>query len=216
MLVGIDEAGRGPVLGPLVVCAAAVSHQNIPWLESLHLRDSKKYTPKKREELEKKIVSIANITYAEISAQDIDTKMSCMSLNDIEAELFVHVMQKFQGASKIYVDACDVNASRFGKKICQLAGLGVPKVVSEHKADDTYPIVSAASIAAKVRRDKRIEELKQVYGDFGSGYCSDERTIVYLKRYIAQNGSLPGIARSSWVTSKRLLEEHYQHTLDMY
>jgi ribonuclease HII len=214
MLVGIDEAGRGPVLGPLVVCAVGVSHQNIQYLESLHLRDSKKYTPTKREELEKKIVSIANIAYAEITARDIDTKMSCMSLNDIEAELFAQLLQKFQGASKIYVDACDVNAARFGKKICQLAG--VPQVVSEHKADDNYPIVSAASIAAKVRRDKRIEELKQVYGDFGSGYCSDEKTIAYLKKYIAQNGRLPGIARSSWVTAKRLLEEHYQHTLDMY
>lgn len=214
MLVGVDEAGRGPVLGPLVVCAVAVSRQNMEQLERLNLRDSKKYTPTKRTELEQKIISLADVTYAEISACDIANKMSSVSLNHIEAELFADALQKFTHASKIIVDACDVNAGRFGQKICRLAG--VPHVISKHKADDTYPIVSAASIAAKVRRDKRIEELKSTYGDFGSGYCSDEKTIVYLKKYIAKNGTLPGIARSSWVTAQRLVEEYYQNTLDMY
>lgn len=214
MLVGIDEAGRGPVIGPLVVCGVAVSDDTLDELESLNLRDSKKYTRKKREELEEIILSLTECTIAEISASEIDFKRRQKTLNDIEVELFAEVLLKFPQATQIIVDACDVNPVRFGEKICACSG--VPSLVSEHKADDTYPIVSAASIIAKVQRDRRIDELREVYGDFGSGYCADEKTLLFLREYIKEKGGLPPIARASWDTAKRLLEEYYQRPLDIF
>jgi ribonuclease HII len=214
MLVGIDEAGRGPVIGPLVVCAAAVSEDSLPQLESLNLRDSKKYTPRKREELEEIILSLTNCTYTEISASRIDAERRRKTLNDIEVELFARLVSSFPGATQIIVDACDVNETRFGERICQCTGIS--SITSEHRADDTYPIVAAASIIAKVVRDRRIDQLKKVYGDFGSGYPSDEKTRTYLKEYIKREGKLPPIVRSSWDTARVLLQEYSQCSLDTF
>ncbi len=214
MLVGIDEAGRGPVIGPLIVCGAAVSEDNLCELGALNLKDSKKYTRKKREELEEPIRSVVECKFSEISASEIGNQMSKKTLNDIEVELFAQVLLNFSQATEIIVDACDVDASRFGEKICFCAG--VPSIISEHKADDTYPIVSAASVLAKVRRDRKIDELKEIYGDFGSGYCSDKKTIAFLKEYLEKEGKLPPIARPSWDTSKRLLQEYYQCSLNHF
>lgn len=214
VLVGIDEAGRGPVIGPLVVCAAAVSEENITSLESLHLKDSKKYTRTKREELAETIITMTECVYAEITASEIDLQRQTKNLNQIEVQLFAEVLLNFPHAKKVIVDACDVNPTRFGENICACAN--VPTLVSEHKADSTYPIVSAASIMAKVRRDQCIQDLKDVYGDFGSGYSSDRKTYAFLRTYIKREGGLPPIARSSWDTAKKLLEEYYQRPLDAF
>lgn len=204
MLVGIDEAGRGPVIGPLVVCAAGCDDGNT--LDSLHLRDSKRLTRKRRTELAELLLSVVECTTLEIAAKEIDVQRCTRTLNDLEAELFARSLQPFPRASHVIVDACDVKPARFGEKVCQYAG--IPRVTSVHKADVTYPIVSAASILAKVRRDARIEELKEAYGDFGSGYPSDKRTRDFLIDYIKKEGKLPPIARSSWRTSQRLLGEY--------
>jgi ribonuclease HII len=214
VLVGIDEAGRGPVIGPLIVCGAAVSEENINHLESLHLKDSKRYTRTKREELAETIITLTECVYAEISASEIDLQRQTKTLNDIEVQLFAEVLLNVPEADRIIVDACDVNPTRFGEKICACAG--VPTIVSEHRADNTYPIVSAASIMAKVRRDQCIQDLKEVYGDFGSGYSSDKKTYAFLRTYIKREGGLPPIARSSWDTAKKLLEEYYQRPLDAF
>ena len=214
MLVGIDEAGRGPVIGPLVVCAAAVLEENLSHLESLHLRDSKRYTHRRREQLAEIISSFAECKYAEIRASEIDLERNRKTLNDIEVELFAKVLRNFSSATHVIVDACDVNAQRFGEKISALAGVSC--IMSEHKADDTYPIVSAASIMAKVRRDNLIDTLKEEYGDFGSGYCADSKTCAFLREYIKKEGVLPPIARSSWDTAKKLLQEYHQRSLDTF
>lgn len=214
MLVGIDEAGRGPVIGPLVVCAVAVSDNDLTRLEALHLRDSKKYTRHKREELEKTILSVAECEITEITAYEIDNQRQKRSLNDIEAELFARALSTFPDVTQVIVDACDVNAARFGEKVCSYSG--VTSIISQHKADINYPIVSAASILAKVRRDRRIDELKEIYGDFGSGYCSDKRTCTFLREYLKKERRLPPIARSSWDTAQRLVEEYHQCSLNNF
>jgi len=214
MLVGIDEAGRGPVLGPLVVCGVAVAEDNREPLESLRLKDSKKYSRFQREELASTLLSLVEYEFAEISASSIDFQRCNKTLNEIEIELFSQVLTRFSHARLIIVDACDVNAARFGEQLCSLSR--VSSLISEHKADEHYPIVSAASIIAKVRRDARIDELKEEYGDFGSGYPSDEKTIKFLRQYIKNEGKLPPIARSSWLTSKNLLDECFQRTLDIF
>ncbi len=214
MHLGIDEAGRGPVIGPLVVCGVAVSEDQLPDLESLNLRDSKRLTRRRREELEEAILSIAKCSLAEVPASEIDLRMHQKTLNDIEVELFSQVLLDFPQAKTIIVDACDVNAARFGERICFCTG--VSRVISKHKADDIYPVVSAASIVAKVRRDRSIDELKEIYGDFGSGYCSDKKTQEFLTEYIKKEKRLPPIARSSWEPARRLLEESFQRSLDEF
>jgi ribonuclease HII len=213
MLVGVDEAGRGPVIGPLVVCAAAVPEDNLLDLESLALKDSKQYTRTKREELKDVVLSVTQCRYTDISASEIDARMKKKTLNDIEVELFADVLSYFPEATVI-VDACDVNAARFGERIC--GRTGIPSIISEHKADCTYPIVSAASIMAKIERDRRIDELKELYGDFGSGYPSDVKTRTFLKEYLKKEGELPPIVRFSWDTAKTLLQEYTQLPLDTF
>jgi ribonuclease HII len=77
-------------------------------------------------------------------------------------------------------------------------------VISEHKADVTYPIVSSASIIAKVERDREIRELAQRFGDMGSGYMTDPKTVDFLERWLAQHGSYPDFVRKSWRPAREL------------
>ena len=104
------------------------------------------------------------------------------------------------------IDCPHPQPSRFLQSLSSF--VSVENVVAEHKADEKYPIVSAASIIAKVTRDGIIESYKEEYGEIGSGYPSDPKTINFLKRYVEEFGELPKIARKSWKTSKRILEEN--------
>jgi ribonuclease HII len=76
------------------------------------------------------------------------------------------------------------------------------QVISEHQADRNYPVVSAASIIAKVERDHTIEELKCNYGDFGSGYMSDPKTKNFLYTLARKRGEYPDFVRRSWKPAK--------------
>ncbi len=112
----------------------------------------------------------------------------------------------------IYIDAADVNEARFGKSIQKLLNHSPIKIISKHKADDLYPIVSASSIIAKDMRDSIIEELKKNYGDFGSGYPSDTRTTEFLRKWIAEKKKAPPFARKSWETTKKIIREEISNT----
>ena len=79
------------------------------------------------------------------------------------------------------------------------------EIIAKHKADDIFPIVSAASIIAKNKRDSLINELKEKYGDLGSGYPSDKKTIDFLRKWIKKNRKVPAFARKSWATIKTIL-----------
>jgi ribonuclease HII len=105
-----------------------------------------------------------------------------------------------------YVDAADVLEKRFGNHISECLRCKT-KIVSEHKADRTYPIVSAASIIAKVERDGEIAKLRVKYGDFGSGYLTDEKTMVFLKDLLDKNGDYPSCIRKSWKPAQKLKSE---------
>ena len=112
----------------------------------------------------------------------------------------------------IYVDAADVNESRFSEEI--LSHLSYrPKIISEHKADAKYPEVSAASIIAKVERDRRVEKIAEEIGDFGSGYPADPRTYEFLRRYYREHGDLPPHVRRSWKSAKKVIREAMQSSL---
>jgi ribonuclease HII len=101
-----------------------------------------------------------------------------------------------------YVDAVDVLENRFKQHILENLTFK-PKIVSEHKADRNYPVVSAASIVAKVARDKEIAGLAKQFGRFGSGYPSDPKTILFLQQ-CAQQGIYPECVRKSWKIVRKL------------
>lgn len=106
----------------------------------------------------------------------------------------------------VYVDASDVLEERFKQHILECLPFGVD-IVSEHKADRNYVAVSAASIIAKVERDREITNLGGVYGYFGSGYPSDPRTINFLSHLIRTSAEYPAFVRKSWKPAKRVKDE---------
>ena len=107
---------------------------------------------------------------------------------------------------KVFVDAADVNENRFKQHIQEYLTIKT-QIVSKHKADEIYPVVSAASIIAKVKRDNNIKILRNKYGDFGSGYLSDRKTTSFLKDWIKNNKEYPDCVRKSWKPAKRIKNE---------
>jgi len=210
-ILGLDEAGRGPVIGPLVIAGVLVRQQNIAHLNSLGVRDSKLLSPNMRKKLADAIKQIADkIMIIEISPKEIDRRFALKkTLNTLEAENMAKLIT-YLNPDKVYVDAADVKAERFTKTIKSFLPESMKKIriISEHKADKTYPIVSAASIIAKVRRDQIIAELKQLYGDFGTGYPSDKKTIQFLESYVRRYRKLPDCVRRTWLTARRIYEMH--------
>jgi ribonuclease HII len=209
MICGVDEAGKGPVLGPMVI--AAVGSDFPETVSNLGLRDSKLLSPKRREELFPVILERCHVATRVIDAVEIDRLRTVMTMNECVARAHAEVIRKLE-PKVAYVDACDVNAERYGDTVRQLLPF-VCRIVAEHRADSTYELVSAASIVAKVMRDRAIGDLKQEYGEIGSGYPSDPLTIRFLARYIQEHGSAPPIARKSWMTVKEMLGENGQTSL---
>jgi ribonuclease HII len=207
-IAGVDEAGRGPLIGPMVICGVLVSPDKIPELEKIGVKDSKTLSSSRRLTLNQKIRNLATkIEMRHVSAADIDKRRKHTTLNEIEVSEFVSVVMSLQ-PQEVYLDAVDVIAERFGNKIGELSGLAVmgAVIVSEHKADSKYPIVSAASILAKVERDRIIDEMHIEYGDFGSGYPSDPKTQRFVRSLIEKGQSLPPIVRKSWDSIRKIRE----------
>ncbi len=240
MIIGIDEAGRGPIIGPLVVGAVAVDNED--YLKKIEVKDSKVYTNASRETAFNQLK--ANVCYSieTISATTIDIERKNLTLNRIEINAFAAVILKLYqklsyrfdnlphmiSVSTIYVDSCDVNEERFARDLANvLAGYcreGDTKtdmdneifhhIVSEHKADEKFPVVSAASIVAKTFRESEIERIKFELGeDFGSGYPSDPHTRRYLEDYLRKNGTFPRFVRYSWDTINKIKKKVYSTTL---
>ncbi len=213
MICGVDEAGRGPVLGPLVV-AGVIVDTDVP-LRHLNVRDSKKLSPERRELLAPEIERVGRCEVRVIPAADIDVMRSQMSLNDFEARLFASIIEQLHPETA-YVDAVDVDEIEFKRAILKQLPFEV-EIVSQHEADDLFPVVSAASIIAKVRRDAEMRKIEASYGEpAGSGYPSDPVTIAFLEKYIREKGSPPPHTRLTWDTTRRLLAEAKNRKLDDY
>lgn len=209
MICGVDEAGRGPVIGPLII--AGVKFTDDSKLVEFKVKDSKKLTPKKRELLAIKIKKYCiDYEILVIPAKDIDDMRKVMTLNEIEVNAFSKIIKKLK-PNLCYVDSADVNEKRFADDI--LANLSFkPNIVSKHKADDIYPIVSAASILAKTKRDDEIRKIsfeleKKLNLPMGSGYPADSTTQKFLRKWLDSYKSLPPHVRRSWVTIKNILKE---------
>ncbi|PVX25288.1 MAG: ribonuclease HII [Candidatus Bathyarchaeum sp.] len=211
MLVsGVDEAGRGSVLGPLVIAGVCIDEKDLPKLVDFGVKDSKLLSPQKRETLATQIRELAlNCHVVFLSPAEIDrvveTGKRLHRLNRFEAQAMAKVIAILKPDS-VYVDASDVNAQRFGEHIAENLDFQL-NIVSEHKADLNYPVVSAASIIAKVERDLVISNLQKKHGNLGCGYPSDSKTTTFMGDWIRKFGSYPDFVRKSWKTSKRIKTE---------
>jgi len=202
MICGVDEAGKGPVVGPLVVAAVAVN--NAKDIANLGIKDSKQLTKSKRKELANLIKEKFNFAVEVIEPRIVDEYRRRNKLNELNREAFERLISKLD-PNVAYVDAADVNENRFGSQIkTSLTNKKDTDVISMHKADAKIEVVAAASIIAKETRENEIEKLKDKIGDFGSGYPSDERTIKFLKSFYADNGKWPTGTRESWKTLERI------------
>jgi len=205
LVAGVDDAGRGPVIGPLVVAGVIFEESDIPKLRPMGVKDSKLLTPRRRESLEPEILNAAvgcKVLY--LSPSEVDDYVlngrKLRKLNWLEAKAMAKIVEALH-ADIAYLDASDVDAARFGLQVQELVSFPV-QIVSKHHADRDNPVVAAASILAKVSRDRAVAELRRVYGDFGSGYPSDPRTIRFLHD-CARSGAFPDCVRRSWKTLKR-------------
>ena len=202
-ICGVDEAGRGSMLGPLVVAGITISKSKIKLLKKLGVRDSKKLSPAAREYLYKKIIeTVDDYHVIRIPPRVIDKSVTNHSLNHLEAKYMARVISKLS-PSTAFVDSCDVNSKRFGKEISELTSN--TKIRSYHHADNKFVTVSAASILAKVSRDRAIMRLGKNH-DIGSGYPSDPKTKTFVKKSLRRNRDMPFL-RKSWKPVQILMKK---------
>ncbi len=207
IVAGVDDAGRGSFLGPLVVAGVAFHDHDVPTLVELGVKDSKLLSPRKREGLVTSIKGLAiGWQVVKIPSVEVDEAVGVnrrlRGLNKLEAKAMAKVIEALR-PNVAFVDASDVVVERFKRYIAESLPFEV-QIISEHKADRKYVVVAAASILAKVERDASIRELSKMYGNVGSGYVTDPRTIRFLKEYVKRHGSLPNFVRRSWKTARNL------------
>ena len=202
LVVGLDEAGRGPVIGPMVIACVAFEPLMIPNLLDLNVQDSKLVSRSFRESVYSRVVDSSN--FAAIAVVDPVTidewVLRGEGLNKLEAKVIGDLISLLPGdrISRVFVDAPSNVKSFTG----YLESFGLSNFVAENKADYYRPVVSAASIVAKVNRDAIIERIKREIGvDFGSGYPSDPRTRKNLGLILKKR---PDVVRRSWKTVSRV------------
>jgi ribonuclease HII len=216
LVAGVDDAGRGSVIGPLVIAGILIDEKEVPKLVRLGVKDSKLLSPSRRESLAIEIKRLAQKhAIIKLSPAEIDKVVEkgrkLHRLNRLEAQAMAKVIELLK-PNVAYVDASDVLEERFKQHILEYLSFKV-EIISEHKADRKYPVVSAASIIAKVERDKAIAELKAKYGDFGCGYPTDPKTLEFLRRCLENFKEYPEFVRKSWKPAKKVkLENSSQQT----
>ena len=202
-ICGIDDAGRGSMIGPLVIAGVSIKKQNLKYLRSIGVRDSKKLTPAMREILYKKILKIVDDYYVvKITPKTIDRSVSKHNLNHLEAKNMAKIVLKLK-SNVSYVDSCDVDYKRFGREISSLSSNA--KIKSYHHADSRFVTVAAASIIAKVSRDRAIHRLNKNF-NLGSGYPSDKKTILSVKKILSKKKS-ESFIRMSWKPVQKIISK---------
>ncbi|MCL7383148.1 MAG: ribonuclease HII [Thaumarchaeota archaeon] len=214
LICGIDEAGRGSVIGPMVIAGILINEEKINELTNLKVRDSKEVKPEEREKLYDEILKIAKawkiiiLTAKEVDSETRRNKM--MGINHLEARKFIEIINELK-PDIAYIDLPSRNPEKFRSIIYQMLKYEC-QLILEHKADKKYPATSAASIIAKVTRDGEIKKLKEKFGDFGSGYPHDPKTRRFIREILKSSSEAQEYIRLSWQTIKRVmqtrLEEH--------
>lgn len=197
-ILGLDEAGRGCVLGPLVVGGFLCEGEDQGPLREVGADDSKVLSAQKRAEIREKLQGLGQGHVRRVEATEIDAG----NLNELEIRAFLDLVACLK-PDRVFLDA-PVNPRAIPKLRTRLIQeSGVSDWVIEPKADATYPVVGAASIYAKLTRDAAIEAL----GDVGSGYPSDPVTRKLLSDLLAKNEPLPSWVRSRWGTLEVLKQQ---------
>jgi len=203
LICGIDEAGRGPVIGPLVICGVLVDEEGEESLKAIGVKDSKLLTPRQREALFEKIKKIVkNYEIIAIEPSEIDMAVDgigAKNLNFLESNKTIEIINKLS-PERAYIDCPSPNLRAYKEHLQDLIKTKTELVVA-HKADAKYITVGAASILAKVTRDREIEKLAKKYGEIGSGYPADPITKKFLRENFNKH---PEIFRHSWSTMKEL------------
>ncbi len=205
LLLGIDEAGKGPVIGSMFVAGLVIDEENLFDLAAMGVKDSKQLPPDRREILAKKIVRIAADQHIlEVQPRVIDELRQVMTMNDIMVRCFAQVLVRLSSAHRAILDAADVNEERFAERIRKASGTSM-EILAQHRADQNNKVVSAASILAKVKRDQSIQELERSLScTIGSGYPNDPQTIMFLSQWMKEHRELPTCARHTWATAQRM------------
>ena len=211
LIAGIDEAGRGPCFGPMVIGLSVIEKKDEAKLKKIGVKDSKEISPKKRSELFSEIQNICTEKIIDIIEPiEINDLMTRESLNEIEAIRIAKMINSLKTKPEtIYVDSPDSSKGKFEKRIRKYLKKEKQqiKIVAENKADSKYVVVGAASILAKVTRDMEIEKITERFGDIGSGYPADPKTKKFLNDYVKREKKLPPFSRIFWSTCTRALEE---------
>ena len=215
MRIGVDEAGKGPVLGPMIAAAVRGPPTAIPD----GVDDSKRLTPARRAALDAALraddevrVAVASVEPARID--DPTTDMNTLTVAGHAEALSALVAD----GDDVRCDAGDVDADRFARRVRDRIAVDC-RVRAAHRADAEDAHVAAASVVAKVERDARVDDIRARYadyGDVGSGYPSDRTTREFLRRYVDAEGEVPACARASWSTCDDLLAAAEQSALDEF
>ena len=215
-ICGIDEARRGPVIGPMVISGILIDEKKVPELKKIGVKDSKLLTPKQRENLFGKILKIVDDSkIIIISAQEIDSRAAVgLNINQLEALKCAEIIKALK-PDIVYVDS---PTSPRASKFAELISAHLPKdmhvdIIAEHKADLNHLETAASSIISKVTGDKEVEKIRKEMGmDFGSGYPADPITMRFVKEH--WENSLSKYIRHSWGTIKELEKLKNQTKLD--
>lgn len=199
LICGIDEAGRGSVIGPLIIAGISIKKSNIKKLEGIGVRDSKALTRNKRNFLFYKILDLSEfVCIYKVDCKTIDENVYQRKLNKLEGGIMSTII-KHLAVDIAYVDSCDVNINRYTNYLkSNLNFENNTRVIAMHKADRINPAVSAASIIAKVIRDREIQILEENFQNIGSGYPSDKKTMYFLNTWIKEYKEFPYFVRKSW------------------
>ncbi len=222
-IAGVEEAGRGPVIGPMVIAITVIEREREDYLREIGVRDSKQLTSNKRETLFELLVeTLTNYKYVIIPPQEIDIALTSGStnLNWLEADKMIELMKCINDHTKIdevFIDCPSTNTKSYLSYLEKQLKIKPSCLIVEHKADQRYPIASAASIIAKVIRDQEIKKIQEEHNvNFGSGYTSDPYTIDFLKTWVQTHKKYPDFVRTSWVTAKKIMNQRFQRELTNY
>lgn len=213
LILGIDEAGRGPVIGPMVIAGVSIDEKDLDKLKELDVKDSKLLSPKQREDMFDKIINTAKKHKAIIiQPEEIDSalKSKSLNLNWLEAIKSAEIID-FLKPEKAIIDCPSNNIINYKNFLKKHLKDKKTELIVEHKADFKYIVVSAASIVAKVTRDREIKKIqKKIKEPIGSGYPSDPVTINFLEKNYS---NYPKIFRKEWASWKKINKKKKQKSL---
>ncbi len=217
LIGGVDEAGRGSLIGPLIVAGISVRSSKLDELEKIGIKDSKLLTSLRRRRMLSGMMDyVESICICKLSPSDVDFGVRYSSLNVLEAEAMAAIIDDIV-PHIAYIDSCDINPKRYGKNVAEILSTNRPqKIISSHHAEETSVAVAGASILAKVIRDYEITKIREQYGDIGSGYPSDKKTIEFIKNWMDEEKIAPPFVRKSWKPMRALLKREHGITLDQF